>query len=100
MTSLSTMEFARVRQGPFKGRLVRYDYCIGQPSLTVRPMRHHKLGLTYTASGYGKAIPTEYMVRTINQKWRRVYCTVYSNIGTCWIVQDGEKIIVDITLRG
>lgn len=91
------MEFARARQGEFAGQLVRHDFTKGNPSLIERPMAHHKLGLSWTASGYGKAIPMVYMVRTIDQKWRRVYCTIYSNIGTCWIVQDKEKIIVDIS---
>ena len=59
------------------------------------PMRHHKLGLSYTATGYGKRIPTEYMVR-FNDKWRRVYCLIYSNIGTLYIGKLSDNLIVDI----
>lgn len=40
--------------------------------------------LQYTASGYGKRIPTAYMV-LVHGKWRRVYCCIYSNIGTLYI---------------
>ena len=47
-------------------------------------------------TGYGAKIPTQWMVRTVDQKWRRVYCAIYSNIGTTYIVQDGEKVIVNI----
>lgn len=43
-----------------------------------------KQGLQYTASGYGKAIPTQYKVRAWN-RWYRVYCCIYGNIGTCYI---------------
>lgn len=43
-----------------------------------------KTGLSYTASGYGAKIPTQYKV-FYNNKWRRVYCKIYSNIGTCFI---------------
>lgn len=48
------------------------------------PMPHHKLGLQYTASGYGKRIPTTTMIK-LNGKWRRVYCAIFSSIGTCYI---------------
>ena len=49
-------------------------------------------GLMYTATGYGSKIPTRYMIK-FNNKWRRVYCMVYSNSGTCYIEQkiDGVK---------
>lgn len=58
------------------------------------PMAHHRAGLTWTASGYGARIPTPYMVR-VNGKWRRVYCRIYSNIGTCFIGRkyDGTQIV-------
>lgn len=55
-------------------------------------------GLSYTASGYGKRIPTEYMVK-FNDKWRRVYCKIYSNSGTLYIGrlnEFGERLIVQI----
>lgn len=52
-------------------------------------------GLTYTATGYGKKIPTAYMVR-FNNRWYRVYCAIFSNIGSLYIVSAGEKITVEI----
>ena len=58
-----------------------------------RPMSHHVAGLTYTRSGYGAKIPTPYMV-SLGGRLRRVYCTVYSNMGTCWIMVNGKKEIV------
>ena len=61
------------------------------------PLPHHTAGLSYTASGYGKRIPTRTMVR-FNGKWRRVYCCVYSNSGTCyigkWITGKGAELTV------
>lgn len=59
------------------------------------PMPHHKLGLMYTATGYGKRIPTEYKVQ-YNGKWRRVYCCIFSNIGTMYIGKLSDSIIVDL----
>jgi hypothetical protein len=55
------------------------------------PMAHHLAGLSWTATGYGRRIPTEYMVQ-VSGKWRRVYCRIYSNIGTLFIgrrISDG-----------
>jgi hypothetical protein len=71
----------------------------GAPMCTVavesieKPMRHHKLGLSWTRSGYGKEVPTVHMVR-FEGKWRRVYCTVYSNSGRCWIWHGSEQLTV------
>lgn len=50
----------------------------------VRPLPHHKLGLSFTKSGYGRRIPTTRMVR-YGGRWRRVYCCIFSNSGTCYI---------------
>jgi hypothetical protein len=52
-----------------------------------------KLGLSYTASGYGRKIPTARMVR-YNRRWRRVYCCIYSNAGTCYITQGKDWIVI------
>lgn len=63
------------------------------------PMAHHKAGLSWTATGYGARIPTVYQVKWLGQ-WRRVYCRIYSNSGTLYIMskfaeKDG-RIIVSI----
>jgi hypothetical protein len=50
-------------------------------------------GLSFTRSGYGSAIPTRRMVYW-HGHWRRVYCTIYSNAGTCWVRLKGAKHIV------
>ncbi len=52
-------------------------------------------GLSFTASGYGRRIPTRYMVQYMG-KWRRVYCIIYSNIGTLYIGKASDKTIVDL----
>ena len=45
-------------------------------------------------AGYGGKIPTKYMV-FIDNKWRRVYCRIYSNIGTLYVLIKGERVIID-----
>jgi len=59
----------------------------------LSPLWWHDRGLSYTASGYGKRIPTRHMVRHAG-KWRRVYCCIYSNIGTCYIGKLSDGLIV------
>ena len=56
------------------------------------PMYHHLHGLSYTASGYGKAIPTSVMVK-FNNRWRRVYCCIFGNVGTCYIKTGTSEMI-------
>ena len=43
--------------------------------------------------GYGKKITLPWTVK-YGGRTRRVYCTIFSNIGTCWFVADGKKMIV------
>ena len=50
-------------------------------------------GLSFTATGYGSAIPTSRMVK-VGKVWRRIYCTIYSNSGTCWIEVNGKRYII------
>lgn len=59
-------------------------------TLTERLLPWQKRGLQYTASGYGTRIPTRWIVNYAGRT-RRVYCTIYSNAGSCWIVVDGKK---------
>ncbi len=55
-----------------------------------------KRNLMYTATGYGKRIPTTWKVKHEN-RWKRVYCCIYSNSGVCYIEKNRKKIAtVDI----
>ena len=60
------------------------------PFLTIRTevkedlLSWQKRNLMFTSTGYGKRIPTTYKVLH-EGKWKRVYCCIYSNIGTCYI---------------
>ena len=57
------------------------------PAIT-RPLWWQSRGLSFTTTGYGRRIPTSQMVQ-VDGRWRRVYCCIYSNSGTCYI--DGPK---------
>lgn len=48
-----------------------------------------------TRTGYGAKIPTQYMVFGGN-RWRRVYCKIYSNSGTLFIVVNGKPVICEV----
>jgi hypothetical protein len=64
------------------------------------PLWWQEKGLSYTATGYGRKIPTRYMVR-VRGLWRRVYACQISNAGTCYIGKPGawEYIVQDIVKR-
>jgi hypothetical protein len=54
-----------------------------------------KRGLSYTATGYGRKIPTTWMVRLPgNPRWRRVYCCTYGNAGTCYVTSGKDWIVI------
>lgn len=57
------------------------------------PMAHHVRGLSYTRTGYGKRIPTRYKL-AYNGRLYRVYCCIFSNVGTCFITVRGVDHIV------
>lgn len=85
------LQHGRGTTGPFSTESVE---------VKIEPMSHHLAGLSYTASGYGSRIPTEYMIKW-RGIWRRVYCRIYSNNGTLYIrvpvsVAESGRIIVDI----
>lgn len=65
----------------------------GQPVPTrYVPLWWHTAGRQYTASGYGRRIPTPHMVQIPGSpRWRRVYCCVFSNAGTCYVESSERK---------
>jgi hypothetical protein len=66
-----------------------------EPRLTVNvpvkelPLRHHKLGLPFTATGYGSKIPTVYVVQW-QGRWRRVYAACFGNAASTYIGKPGQ----------
>jgi hypothetical protein len=46
-------------------------------------------------TGYGSKIPTSYMIQD-GKRWKRVYCMIYSNSGSLYILRGKEKVFVDI----
>jgi hypothetical protein len=49
-----------------------------------KPLRWQEQGLSFTVSGYGSRIPTNWQIK-VDGRWRRVYCRIYSNSGTLFI---------------
>ena len=60
-----------------------------------RPLEWQRLGLQYTATGYGTKIPTSKVIKWSDGKVRRVYCDIYSNVGSYYCMIHGCKISVD-----
>ena len=61
------------------------------------PLCWQDKGLSYTATGYGRRIPTRYVVKVRN-RWRRVYACQLGYAGTCYIGKPGawEYVVQDI----
>jgi len=65
----------------------------GTYKIIERPLWWQKRGLQYTASGYGKKIPTD-KIAQIGNKLYRIYCCIYSNSGTCYITMRNKTYII------
>jgi hypothetical protein len=59
-----------------------------------KPLPWQSAGLQFTASGYGRKIPTSKVIY-LGGRMYRIYCTICSNIGTCWVNVQGRRVIVD-----
>lgn len=60
----------------------------------IDALEWQKQGLQYTSTGYGAKIPTQYKA-FVNGKFRRVYCRVFGNAGTCFVMLGKHKQNVD-----
>lgn len=83
-------KFETVKQGQYAGELVRL--VIGATAIIRDPVAP----VNRSVSGYGAKIPTAYRVRTIDNRWRRVYVMSYSNTGTTYVMHGKVRTIVDI----
>ena len=64
-------------------------------AMSERLLEWQRRGLQYTATGYGTKIPTTKVIRWSDGKVRRVYCDIYSNIGSCYCMIHGCKVYVE-----
>lgn len=84
----------RMRNGADAGYIEQRDVV----GVALAPMRHHDAGLSWTASGYGRKIPTRYMVAHADgrggYRWHRVYSIVMGNAGTAYIIVRGRMTIL------
>ena len=64
-------------------------------AMSERILEWQRLGLQYTATGYGTKIPTSKVIAWSDSKVRRVYCDIYSNAGSCYCMIHGCKVSVD-----
>ena len=57
------------------------------------PLEWQKRGLQETASGYGSKLTTSQKVK-YNDRWYRIYCCIYGNSGSLYIISKGEKLYI------
>lgn len=68
----------------------------GEVTLTAAPVKTRspqQLLPGQRDDGYGERITLPWTVEYGGQT-RRVYCTIFSNAGTCWFMANGKKMIV------
>ena len=68
-------------------------YCLSSLK-EYNKVKETKCPRSNSRTGYGDKIPTQYLV-FIENKWRRIYCRQYSNIGTCYVMINKERVIID-----
>lgn len=44
--------------------------------------------------GYGSAIPTTYWLQLDGRRWHRVYCVCWSNAGSLYVRERGERLFL------
>ena len=64
-------------------------------AMSERMLEWQRLGLQYTATGYGTKIPTSKVINWSDGRGRRVYCDIYSNVGSCYCMINGCKVSVE-----
>jgi hypothetical protein len=76
--------------------MIRETYNLSDLESKTKLLWWQDLGFTFTKTGYGYKIPTTKMVRLPGSKrWRRVYCCIWSNIGTSYVtVAHGDWIVI------
>lgn len=61
----------------------------------IEELPWQKLGLTWTATGYGRKIPSSRMIKLHGESiWRRVYVVCYSNAGSSYVVVKGKPTYI------
>lgn len=66
---------------------------IGWVPCTQALLWWQRRGLSETASGYGSALRSSWMVK-VHGRWRRVKVTIWSNAGSSWIKVGGKRCSV------
>lgn len=64
-----------------------------QESDVVAVYRTNDKLVNRSRTGYGGKIPMQYKIKLSNNKTYRMYCMIYSNSGTCYIVKNGVQYL-------
>lgn len=57
-----------------------------------------KIPVNYSRTGYGRKLPTQYIIKTVDNRIHRVYCICHSNSGSLWIHYQGKKPMVETAI--
>lgn len=70
------------------------EYLNESYEIVDKPLRFHLLGLSQTKSGYGHKLTSNKCVKLPNGKVRRIYITIFSNVGSSWIILNKIKLFL------
>ena len=72
-----------------------YNFLEVELSDIIAIYRTEKIPVFYSATGYGRKIPTQYMVKMSDNRMHRVYCTCFSNSGSLWVNYNGKQPFIE-----
>ena len=53
--------------------------------------KHTDAPLNRSRTGYGGKVPTTWLLRLDNKRWHRVYVRIWSNVGSAYILIQGQR---------
>jgi hypothetical protein len=66
---------------------------IDNGDLLYKPLWYHEQGVQQTASGYGSKLTTAYKTEYKGRLYR-VYCIIWSNLGSLYIISKGQRLYI------
>lgn len=72
-----------------------YDFLDIELSDIIAVYRTKKVPVFYSSTGYGRKIPTQYVIKMTDNRIRRVYCVCFSNSGSLWVNFQGKRPFVE-----
>lgn len=67
------------------------DYLVREDIIAKKSTR---TPVSRTVSGYGSKLPTQWLLRLKDKRWRRVYVMQWSNCGSAYVIVNGKTLFL------